>query len=187
MYKNKHFSTASANPRHVYRILGKHYFFCFCLKKNKLFVEGILTSKYFLVQIPDFAAVLELILASRTEEIGRSCYDPTLIVKNRSVFIWQHACLFASLQTAEWEKTRFSEYILSLSTYSICYISKTQVWDKSWHSHPPMFARVLGMSSLISNSCVCVCVCNLQPRGFICFWQLYRMHTSRILNEIMTY
>lgn len=52
------------------------------VEKKKLFVEGILTSKYFLVEIPGFAAVLELILASRREETGRPCYVPTLALKN---------------------------------------------------------------------------------------------------------
>lgn len=92
MYKNKHFSTASANPRHVYRILGKHFVFFSAsvgkkTKKKKVFLEGILRSKYFLVQIPGFAAALDLILASRREEIGRPCYDPRRVLKNESVFI----------------------------------------------------------------------------------------------------
>lgn len=91
MYKNKHFSTASANPRHVYRILGKHFFLFFPAsvgnqKKKKVFLEGILRRKYFLVQIPGFAAALDLILASRREEVGRPCYDPRLVLKNESVF-----------------------------------------------------------------------------------------------------
>lgn len=45
-------------------------------------------------------------------------------------------------------------------------------WHKSWHSHRPMFARLLDMSSLFSSSCACVRA--LQARGCICLWQLYK-------------